>query len=139
MKAVIQRVTRASVRSGARVATIGRGLLVLVGLETGDTAETCAWAAAKITALRIFEDGDGKMNLGPSEVDGVHAPGRQPSGQVRPGEGGRRARRSGRGSWTAAWSWPSGSWRPPTSLSIGSPKKPASGPPSPSASGSARG
>ena len=71
MKAVIQRVTRAEVRSGGQCAAIGRGLLVLVGLETGDTAETCAWAAAKIASLRIFEDADGKLNLGLAEVDGA--------------------------------------------------------------------
>ena len=70
MKAVIQRVTRAEVRSGGQCAAIGRGLLVLVGLETGDTAETCAWAAAKIASLRIFEDADGKLNLGLAEVEG---------------------------------------------------------------------
>jgi D-tyrosyl-tRNA(Tyr) deacylase len=70
MKAVIQRVTRAAVRSGAREAAIGRGMLVLVGLETGDTAETCAWAAAKIASLRIFEDADGKMNRSLAEVEG---------------------------------------------------------------------
>ena len=70
MKAVIQRVTRASVRSGELSSAIGPGLLVLVGLETGDTEATCAWAAAKITSLRIFEDGEGKLNLGLAEVDG---------------------------------------------------------------------
>lgn len=70
MKAVIQRVKRASVRCGDLDATIGPGLLVLVGLETDDTKETCAWAAAKIASLRIFEDGDGKMNLGLRDVGG---------------------------------------------------------------------
>jgi len=70
MKAVIQRVKRASVRAGELEAAIGPGLLVLAGLETGDTAETCAWAAAKIASLRIFEDADGKMNLGLAEVGG---------------------------------------------------------------------
>ncbi len=70
MKAVIQRVTRASVRSGPLAAAIGPGLLVLVGLETGDTEETCAWAAAKIASLRVFEDGAGKLNLGLAEVNG---------------------------------------------------------------------
>ncbi|HEX9080851.1 MAG TPA: D-aminoacyl-tRNA deacylase [Holophagaceae bacterium] len=71
MKAVIQRVSRAVVRSGDREAAIGHGLLVLVGLEVGDTSETCAWAAAKIASLRIFEDANGKMNLGLAEVDGA--------------------------------------------------------------------
>lgn len=70
MRAVIQRVRRASVRSGNQEAAIGPGLLVLVGLETGDTETTCAWAAAKIATLRIFEDGDGKMNLGLQDLGG---------------------------------------------------------------------
>ena len=70
MKAVIQRVKRASVRSGDLEAAIGPGLLVLAGLEVEDTEETCASAAAKIASLRIFEDGDGKMNLGLSDVGG---------------------------------------------------------------------
>ncbi|GLH73956.1 D-aminoacyl-tRNA deacylase [Geothrix limicola] len=70
MKAVIQRVKRATVRSGDQTASIGPGLLVLAGLEREDTAETCTWAAAKIAGLRIFEDGDGKMNLGLQEVGG---------------------------------------------------------------------
>ena len=70
MKAVIQRVSRASVRAGELEAAIGPGLLVLVGLEVGDTEEACAWAAAKIAGLRIFEDADGKMNRGLEEVGG---------------------------------------------------------------------
>jgi len=70
MKAVIQRVKRAAVRSGELEAAIGPGLLVLVGLEVGDTEETCAWAAAKIASLPIFEDADGKMNLGLADVGG---------------------------------------------------------------------
>jgi D-tyrosyl-tRNA(Tyr) deacylase len=70
MKAVIQRVKRASVRCGELEAAIGPGLLVLVGLETEDTEATCAWAAAKIASLRVFEDAGGKMNLGLEEVGG---------------------------------------------------------------------
>lgn len=70
MKAVIQRVKRATVLSGDLEASIGPGMLVLVGLESADTEETCAWAAAKIASLRIFEDGDGKMNLGLEEIGG---------------------------------------------------------------------
>ncbi len=70
MKAVIQRVARAAVHSGGREAAIGRGLLVLAGLETGDTPETCAWIAAKIASLRIFEDAGGKMNLSLADVGG---------------------------------------------------------------------
>jgi len=70
VKAVIQRVKRASVRAGELEAAIGPGLLVFVGLETGDTEETCAWTAAKLASLRIFEDANGKMNLGLADVGG---------------------------------------------------------------------
>lgn len=70
MKAVIQRVKRASVKAGEQEASIGPGMLVLAGLEEGDTEKTCAWAAAKIASLRIFEDADGKMNLGLQDVGG---------------------------------------------------------------------
>lgn len=70
MKTVIQRVKRASVKAGEQEAAIGPGLLVLAGLEEGDTEETCAWVAAKIASLRIFEDADGKMNLGLQDVGG---------------------------------------------------------------------
>jgi D-tyrosyl-tRNA(Tyr) deacylase len=100
MKAVIQRVKRASVRSGDLEAAIGPGMLVLVGLEAGDTVETCAWATAKIATLRMFEDGEGKMNLGLQDVGGEIlavsqftlagsiAKGRRPSfdGAMAPGE-----------------------------------------------------
>ena len=70
MRAVIQRVKRASVKAGELEASIGIGLLVLAGLEEGDTAETCAWVAAKIASLRIFEDEAGKMNLGLAQIGG---------------------------------------------------------------------
>ena len=70
MKAVIQRVKRASVKAGDQQAAIGPGMLVLVGLEAEDTEDTCAWAAAKIASLRIFEDAGGKMNLGLEDVGG---------------------------------------------------------------------
>lgn len=70
MRAVIQRVKRATVRSGDLEAAIGPGLLVLAGLEDGDTEETCAWVAAKIAGLRVFEDAGGKMNRDLQEVDG---------------------------------------------------------------------
>jgi len=70
MRAVIQRVKRASVKAGEMEATIGPGLMVLVGLEEGDTEATCERAATKIASLRVFEDGDGKMNLGLSDIGG---------------------------------------------------------------------
>jgi D-tyrosyl-tRNA(Tyr) deacylase len=70
MKAVIQRVKRASVRAGDRCAAIGPGVLVLAALEAGDTEEHCHWAANKIATLRIFEDDQGKMNLSLQETGG---------------------------------------------------------------------
>lgn len=70
MKAVIQRVKRASVRAGERCSGIGPGLLVLAALETGDGEAQCQWAAAKIASLRIFEDAEGRMNRGLDEVGG---------------------------------------------------------------------
>jgi D-tyrosyl-tRNA(Tyr) deacylase len=70
MRTVIQRVLRAAARSGGREASIGRGLLLLVGLERGDTAETTAWCASKIAGLRIFDDAGGKMNLSLADVGG---------------------------------------------------------------------
>jgi D-tyrosyl-tRNA(Tyr) deacylase len=70
MKAVIQRVSSATVRCGEQRAAIGAGMLVLAGLEAGDTEAACAWAAAKIAGLRIFEDADGKLNLGLADIGG---------------------------------------------------------------------
>jgi D-tyrosyl-tRNA(Tyr) deacylase len=64
MKAVVQRVSRGSVEvDGKTVAAIGRGLVVLVGIEQGDGPTDLAWMADKIAHLRIFEDAAGKMNL----------------------------------------------------------------------------
>jgi D-aminoacyl-tRNA deacylase len=64
MRAVIQRVSEASVRVGGQcVAQIGRGLVALVGIEAGDQAADRVWMAEKIVNLRIFEDAAGKMNL----------------------------------------------------------------------------
>ncbi len=71
MKVVIQRVSRATVRVGDREASIGRGLLVLAGLEVQDTEEVTAWVAAKIASLRVFEDGEGRMNVGLREAGGA--------------------------------------------------------------------
>ena len=71
MKAVIQRVKRATVSAGERSASIGPGLLVLAGLETGDSEAQCLWAAAKIATLRVFEDAEGRMNCGLQEVGGA--------------------------------------------------------------------
>jgi D-aminoacyl-tRNA deacylase len=63
MRAVVQRVSEASVTiGGAASGRIGRGVLVLVGVEAGDTPADAEWLAAKIVALRIFPDDEGKMN-----------------------------------------------------------------------------
>ena len=71
MKAVVQRVSRAAVRVGGRtVGEIGKGFLVLVGAETGDETETADEAARKVAGLRIFDDGDGRMNLALADVGG---------------------------------------------------------------------
>ena len=64
MKAVVQRVSRAEVRVGGEVVgTIGRGLLVLVAVQKGDTMIDVDWLADKVLNMRIFEDAEGKMNL----------------------------------------------------------------------------
>ena len=72
MRLILQRVSRAAVRvDGEAVAEIGRGLLVLAGIERGDGPEQVAKAAAKLAGLRVFEDGDGKMNLDLVQVGGA--------------------------------------------------------------------
>jgi len=64
MRAVVQRVTRASVRVGEEsVGAIERGLLALVGVAKGDTEADARILAGKIVGLRVFEDEAGKMNL----------------------------------------------------------------------------
>lgn len=71
MRIVIQRVARASVETGGvKVSEIGKGLLVLVGVESGDTDEDVEWLAGKTASLRIFDDPDGVMNLSVRDVDG---------------------------------------------------------------------
>ena len=64
MRAVIQRVTKASVTINNRVRSeIGTGLLVLAGIEKSDTNEDVDWLCSKIVQLRIFSDKEGVMNL----------------------------------------------------------------------------
>lgn len=71
MKAVIQRVTSASVTIENKiVAQIQQGLLVLIGIEEADTPEDISWLTSKIANLRIFSDENGVMNLSVKEVDG---------------------------------------------------------------------
>jgi D-tyrosyl-tRNA(Tyr) deacylase len=72
MRAVIQRVSRAGVTiDGVRVGTIGRGLLVLLGVTHSDTAADARRLAEKIVGLRVFNDTDGKMNLAVTDVGGA--------------------------------------------------------------------
>ncbi len=71
MRAVIQRVGRASVTSdGKRLGAIGPGLLVFVGVTVGDGGAAARWMAEKILRLRIFEDDAGKMNRSVEDVRG---------------------------------------------------------------------
>jgi D-tyrosyl-tRNA(Tyr) deacylase len=71
MKAVIQRVKHASVRVDENITgQISTGLLILLGVQEGDTLEDLEWLAQKIAKLRIFGDADGKMNLAVKEAKG---------------------------------------------------------------------
>ena len=71
MKAVVQRVSRASVDvDGKTVGSIGQGLLVLLGAERGDTEADCEKLADKIVKLRIFSDENDKINLSLGDVGG---------------------------------------------------------------------
>jgi len=71
MRAVIQRVSRASVSvDGLIKSEIGTGLLVLVGIEENENEEDIQWLSGKISRLRIFNDEDGTMNHSITEVSG---------------------------------------------------------------------
>jgi len=71
MRAVLQRVRSSRVVvAGEVVGEIGRGLLVLLGVRTGDTADQARWLADKVVGLRIFEDDQGKMNVSVADVGG---------------------------------------------------------------------
>ncbi|MDX1318260.1 MAG: D-aminoacyl-tRNA deacylase [Xanthomarina gelatinilytica] len=71
MKAVIQRVSKASVTINAKqVANINKGLLVLLGIIEDDTQEDISWLSNKIANLRVFNDKNGVMNQSLQEVDG---------------------------------------------------------------------
>ena len=72
MRAVLQRVSHGRVAvDGRTVGEIQSGLVVLLGVAGGDTDAEARWVASKIAALRIFEDGDGKMNLSVADVGGA--------------------------------------------------------------------
>ena len=71
MRLVIQRVLRASVTiDGTVVSQIGKGLLVLVGVENGDSEEDMKWLVSKTAGLRIFDDENGVMNLSVTDIGG---------------------------------------------------------------------
>ncbi|MBS0011226.1 MAG: D-tyrosyl-tRNA(Tyr) deacylase [Bacteroidales bacterium] len=71
MRAVIQRVSRASVSIKGQVKSeIGRGLLVLLGIEDADKEEDIRWLANKIYQLRVFDDSEGIMNLSLGDIRG---------------------------------------------------------------------
>lgn len=71
MRAVIQKVSGASVTiDGGTTRKIGKGLLVLLGIEEIDTQEDIAWLCGKISRLRIFNDKEGVMNLSVTDVQG---------------------------------------------------------------------
>jgi D-tyrosyl-tRNA(Tyr) deacylase len=71
MKFVIQRVSEASVSvRGKTIASIEKGLLILVGIRRGNTEEVAEWMVRKTLNLRIFEDGEGKMNRSIREEKG---------------------------------------------------------------------
>lgn len=71
MRVVLQRVSRAEVRIGGEVVgRIGQGFTLLVGFRDGDAEESLRWMAEKVIGLRLFNDAEGRMNLGLEEVNG---------------------------------------------------------------------
>ena len=71
MRAVIQRVTKASVVIDNKIySQIGNGLLILLGIEDADTAEDIEWLSAKIVNLRIFNDENEVMNISVKDING---------------------------------------------------------------------
>jgi D-tyrosyl-tRNA(Tyr) deacylase len=72
MRAVVQRVSRASVRVDSKtVGEIGKGLVVLVGIRSGDSRDAADYLAEKVVNLRIFPDAEEKMNLSVADVGGA--------------------------------------------------------------------
>ena len=71
MRVVIQRVTEARCRIDNKIhSSIGRGLMILVGITHNDNTEDIAWLAKKIADMRIFDDSEGVMNLSVKDVAG---------------------------------------------------------------------
>ncbi len=71
MRVVVQRVSRAEVRTnGETIGTCGTGVMVLLGVHAEDAEADADWLAAKVAALRIFSDDEGKMNRTLTDIDG---------------------------------------------------------------------
>ncbi len=71
MRAVIQRVSQGSVTIEGKIkSSIGKGLMILLGIENADTQEDIDWLAKKIVQMRIFSDAEDKMNLSVKDVGG---------------------------------------------------------------------
>ena len=71
MRAVVQRVTESSVTVDGKVTgSIGKGLMVLIGVEKEDTVKDAEYIARKVTALRVFDDEEGVMNLSIQDIKG---------------------------------------------------------------------
>jgi D-tyrosyl-tRNA(Tyr) deacylase len=71
MRALLQRVRSGRVLIDRQeVASIGRGFVILLGVTHADTKDSAAWLAKKISGIRLFEDQNGKMNLGLKDVNG---------------------------------------------------------------------
>jgi D-tyrosyl-tRNA(Tyr) deacylase len=71
MRVLVQRVAEASVEIDRQIiSSIGKGLLVFIGIESTDTLQDAEWLAGKTAALRIFDDEKGVMNLSVTDIDG---------------------------------------------------------------------
>ena len=71
MRAIVQRVSRAKVSvNNETVGQCGEGFMILLGVHTDDKTEDADWLAAKVAALRVFSDEEGKMNLSITDVSG---------------------------------------------------------------------
>ncbi len=72
MRAVVQRVTRASIRvEDKTIGEIGKGLVVLLGVARDDTEKDAEYLVGKIGALRVFDDSEGQMNLSVTDAGGA--------------------------------------------------------------------